>query len=157
VVRPRWPRSRPQARPSHSSRRSRHLRRKIEMNFPCWAKLLRRAALAASLLPYLSAVAQQPTPPPAETATVYKNGHIYTNDPAQPWAEVMVVQDGKIMAIGAKSLISAYILERHASTIVDLHGAFVMPGFNDAHTHFGAAAADMLSVRLYGAASIEEL
>ncbi len=102
------------------------------------------------------ASAQQPTEP-APTITVYKNAHIYTNDPAQPWAEAMVVQEGKIMAIGSKSLMSAYILERHVSNVVDLHGAFVMPGFNDAHTHLGAAAADMLSVRLYGAASIEEL
>jgi predicted amidohydrolase YtcJ len=93
----------------------------------------------------------------SNSATVYKNGHIYTNDPAQPWAEAMVVEGGKIMAIGPKGLMAAYILERHVASVVDLHGAFVMPGFNDAHTHFGAAAADMLSVRLYGAASIEEL
>src|SRR5215472_12258141 len=99
--------------------------------------------------------AQQPAP--ADTAVVYKNGHIYTNDPAQPWAEVMVVQDGKFLAVGSKGLLSAYILERHVTNIVDLHGAFVMPGFNDAHTHLGSAGADMLSVRLNGATSIEEL
>jgi predicted amidohydrolase YtcJ len=101
--------------------------------------------------------AQQTSPQPTDTAVVYKNGHIYTNDPAQPWAEVMVVQDGKFLAVGSKGLLSAYILERHVSTIVDLHGAFVMPGFNDAHTHLGSAGAGMLSVRLNGAASIEEL
>jgi predicted amidohydrolase YtcJ len=32
-----------------------------------------------------------------------------------------------------------------------------MPGFNDAHVHLGHAGADMLSVQLNGAASIEEL
>jgi predicted amidohydrolase YtcJ len=32
-----------------------------------------------------------------------------------------------------------------------------MPGFNDAHMHLGSAGAGMLAVRLYGAASIEEL
>jgi predicted amidohydrolase YtcJ len=101
--------------------------------------------------------AQQTPDQPTSTATVYKNAHIYTNNPAQPWAEVIVVQDGKILAIGPKSLISSYILERHASAILDLHGAFVMPGFNDAHTHLGSAGADMLSVRLNGATSIEEL
>jgi predicted amidohydrolase YtcJ len=100
---------------------------------------------------------QQPAAETASAAIVYKNGRIYTNDPAQPWAEVMVVQDGKIMAIGSKGLMSAYILERHASQIVDLHGAFVMPGFNDAHTHLGGGGSAMLSVQLNGAASIEEL
>src|SRR5207249_845817 len=49
------------------------------------------------------------------------------------------------------------ILERHVTNIVDLHGAFVMPGFNDAHTHLGGAGAALLSVQLNGAASIEEL
>jgi hypothetical protein len=32
-----------------------------------------------------------------------------------------------------------------------------MPGFNDAHVHLGYAGEGMLSVRLYGAASVEEL
>ena len=101
--------------------------------------------------------AQQPAPDPSSAAVVYKNGHIYTNDPAQPWAEVMVVQGGKITASGSKSVLSAYILERHVSNIVDLRGAFVMPGFNDAHTHLGGAGAGKLSVQLDGAASIEEV
>jgi predicted amidohydrolase YtcJ len=115
--------------------------------------LLAFAVIVFSLVPLSHAQEQ----PPTSTATVYKNAHIYTNNPSQPWAEVIVVQDGKILAIGPKSLISSYILERHASTIIDLHGAFVMPGFNDAHTHLGGAGAAMLSVRLNGAASIEEL
>jgi len=89
--------------------------------------------------------------------TIYKNARIYTNDPSQPWAEVMIVQGGKIMAVGGKQLMTAYILEKHFSRVVDLHGQFVMPGFNDAHVHLGGAGADMLSVRLNGAASIEEL
>src|SRR5579885_2586367 len=85
--------------------------------------------------------------------TIYKNARIYTNDPSQPWAEVMIVQGGKIMAVGGKQLMTAYILEKHFSRVVDLHGQFVMPGFNDAHVHLGGAGADMLSVRLNGAAS----
>lgn len=127
----------------------------------CRVRLPRRTFALTSATIFAIAItsvrAQQPAPEPTPNATVYKNGHIYTNDPDQPWAEVMVVQDGKIMAIGSKSLMSAYILERHVSSIVDLHGAFVMPGFNDAHTHLGGAGADKLSVQLNGAASIEEL
>lgn len=88
----------------------------------------------------------------------YLHGRIYTNDPANPWAEAMSVRDGKIRCIGK---ISFVILdcggnEQDAETI-QLKGKFVMPGFNDAHAHLGSAAADMLSVRLNGAASIEEL
>ena len=133
---------------------ARHCCALFRQNFALRATLLLGLLSPLLLLPVR---AQQQLPPPADATVVYKNGHIYTGDPAQPWAEVMVVQDGKFLAVGSKSLLSAYILERHVSTIIDLHGAFVMPGFNDAHTHLGGAGADMLSVRLNGAASIEEL
>jgi len=140
----------------HSVVGARHCRARSRQSFTRRTLLL-LLFLLSSLSFFLPPSFAQETTPPAPTATVYKNAHIYTNNPAQPWAEVMVVQDGKIMAIGPKSLISAYILERHVSNIVDLHGAFIMPGFNDAHTHLGGAGADMLSVRLNAAATIEEL
>jgi predicted amidohydrolase YtcJ len=108
----------------------------------------------AAIFAQLSQTTESPNP---SGPVIYKNAHIYTNDPANPSAEVLVVQDGKIVAIGAKSLMTPYILERHPSRVIDLHGQFVMPGFNDAHVHLGSAAADLMSVRLNGAASIEEL
>src|SRR5712671_1277711 len=89
---------------------------------------------------------------------LYMHGRIYTNDPQHPWAQALAVRDGKIICVGS---ISQVMLEcgggeGHAETI-DLHEKFVMPGFNDAHVHLGYAAQGMLAVRLYGAASIEEL
>lgn len=89
---------------------------------------------------------------------VYLHGRIYTNDPAHPWADAMAIRDGKIRCVGKMD----YVLfecggnDPSAETI-QLKGKFVMPGFNDAHVHLGAAGADMLSVRLNGVASIEEL
>ena len=88
----------------------------------------------------------------------YLHGRIYTNDPANPWAEAMSIRDGKIRCIGKIS----YVLldcggnEEGVETI-QLKGRFVMPGFNDAHVHLGAAAAGMVSVQLRGVDSIEEL
>jgi predicted amidohydrolase YtcJ len=94
---------------------------------------------------------------PAHT-TVYLHGRIYTNDPAHPWADAMAVRAGKIRCIGNLSYI---LLECGANdpdaVTVQLHGAFVMPGFNDAHVHLGNAATDLLTVPLNGVASIEEL
>jgi predicted amidohydrolase YtcJ len=90
--------------------------------------------------------------------TVYLHGRIYTNDPANPWAEAMAVRDGKIRCVGK---IDYVLLEcggnDQSAETVQLKGKFVMPGFNDAHVHLGSAGADMLSVRLNGVASIEEL
>src|ERR1700682_3289115 len=88
----------------------------------------------------------------------YLHCSIYTNAPQHPWAQAFAVRDGKITCIGT---ISHVVLECAAGEArvqtVELHGKFVMPGFNDAHVHLGYAGAGMLAVRLYGAASIDEL
>nr|WP_281376796.1 amidohydrolase [Edaphobacter lichenicola] len=41
--------------------------------------------------------------------------------------------------------------------IIDLHHAFAMPGFNDAHTHMGAAGRLQLSINLDGVKSLAEM
>ena len=41
--------------------------------------------------------------------------------------------------------------------IIDLHGAFAMPGFNDAHTHIAEAGRQKLSVNLVGVHSLAEM
>jgi predicted amidohydrolase YtcJ len=88
----------------------------------------------------------------------YIHGRIYTNDPQHLFAQALAVRDGKITCIGTIShvVLECASGEAHVET-VDLHEKFVMPGFNDAHVHLGSAGEGMLSVRLYGAASIEEL
>jgi predicted amidohydrolase YtcJ len=98
-------------------------------------------------------------PPQDESHTVnYIHGRIYTNDPQHPWAQAFAIREGKITCIGT---ISHVVLECAAgdtrAQTIDLHEKFVMPGFNDAHVHLGYAGAGMLSVRLYGAASVDEL
>lgn len=95
---------------------------------------------------------------PEVHTTVYLQGHIYTNDPAQPWAEAMAIRNGTVRCAGKLDyvLLECGGSDPSAETI-HLHGKFVMPGFNDAHVHLGSAAADMLSLRLNGVASIEEL
>jgi predicted amidohydrolase YtcJ len=98
---------------------------------------------------------------PAQDAprlVLYLHGRIYTNDPQHPWAQAMAIRDGKIACIGAIAQVLTECAggEAHPETI-ELHEKFVMPGFNDAHMHLGSAGEGMLSVRLYGAASIEEL
>ena len=89
---------------------------------------------------------------------LYLHGRIYTNDPQHPWAAAMAVRGGKIICVGsiAQVMSECGVSEAHPET-VELHEKFVMPGFNDAHMHLGYAGEGMLSVRLYGAASIEEL
>src|SRR5207237_8386055 len=87
----------------------------------------------------------------------YVHGHIYTNDPAQPWAEAIAVSEGKIACVGkmAHILLDCGGGQEGAETF-QLNGQFVMPGFNDAHVHLDGAAADELAVPLTGVTSPEE-
>ena len=88
----------------------------------------------------------------------YTHGRIYTNDPAEPWAEAMAVSDGKIVCIGktAHVLLDCGGSQQSAET-VHLNDKFVMPGFNDAHVHLGSAGADALAVELRGVKTVEEM
>ncbi len=89
------------------------------------------------------------------TVTIYRNGRIYTNDPASPWAEAMLVRGEEILAAGDDDEVSA--LADAGAKAVDLERHFVMPGFNDAHVHIGGAGEDWIAVRLNAVKSVAEL
>jgi predicted amidohydrolase YtcJ len=119
-----------------------------------FAVLLAAVLLAGFLTARLKAQSASATP----RTLYFLHGRIYTNDPQHPWAAAMAVREGKITCVGGLEQI---MLEcgggQENAEVVQLAGHFVMPGFNDAHVHLGSAGADMLAVRLNGAASIEEL
>ena len=90
--------------------------------------------------------------------TYYLHGRIYTNDPKAPWAEGLAVRDGKVYCVGTL----AHVLldcggAGNLGDTVQLHGKFLMPGFNDAHVHMGAAGRHKMTLSLNGVTSIEEL
>jgi predicted amidohydrolase YtcJ len=91
--------------------------------------------------------------------TIYfLHGRIYTNDPKQPWASALAIRDEKLLCVGS---IEHILLDCGGSNpeaeIYQLKGHFVMPGFNDAHTHLGSAGRDKLSLDLKGTDSLAEL
>ena len=94
----------------------------------------------------------------AHKTTYYLHGRIYTNDPKAPWATAMAVRDEKVFCIGS---IEHILLDCGGSNseaeIVQLKGRFLMPGFNDAHTHLGGAGRDKLTLDLKGTDSLAEL
>jgi len=98
------------------------------------------------------------TSEPSHKTTYYLHGRIYTNDPKMPWASAMAVRDEKILCIGS---IEHIMLDCGGSNpeaeIVQLKGRFLMPGFNDAHTHLGSAGRDKLTLDLKGTDSLAEL
>ena len=64
---------------------------------------------------------------------VFTNGKIYTVNTNHPFAEAVAVKDGKFMEVGSTKDIEKFVGER--TRVVDLGGAFAVPGFIDAHLH----------------------
>jgi len=95
---------------------------------------------------------------PLNKTTYYLHGRIYTSDPQHPWAVAMAIRDEKILCIGtlAHVLLDCGGAQSESDTI-QLNDQFVMPGFNDAHTHLGGAGRDKLNLSLNGVDSIAEL
>jgi predicted amidohydrolase YtcJ len=122
-------------------------------------KWLRAACPILALLfvpcPYLTTVAQSQEQSARAPETLYRNGHIYTNDATAPWAEAMLVRGEELLAVGDDDEVTA--LADKGARIVDFEKHFVMPGFNDAHVHLGGAGQDWLAVRLNGASTVAEL
>ena len=64
---------------------------------------------------------------------VFTGGTIYTQNPEAPLAEAVACKDGRIMAVGDVELIGQF--QSKTTEVVDLAGAFLLPGFIDAGGH----------------------
>jgi predicted amidohydrolase YtcJ len=81
-----------------------------------------------------------------EADTVFLNGFLWTVDPNQPKAEALAVKDNKILSVGSSSEIKKMIGD--TTRVIDLKGAFVLPGFTDCHTHFIDGGFSLSSIQL---------
>jgi predicted amidohydrolase YtcJ len=73
---------------------------------------------------------------PEAADLVLVNGHFYTLDEQQPWAEAVAVRGEQIIAVGSNSEVRKFVGSE--TETIDLDGAFALPGFNDAHVHIDA-------------------
>jgi len=81
-----------------------------------------------------------------------RGGKIYTGVAAQPTAEVVLVQDGRIAYVGTESGLPAFA---YAETL-DLRGATMFPGFTDGHAHLDGIGWRELTLNLEGSVSVAE-
>lgn len=82
------------------------------------------------------------------------NGHIYTGNDAQPFAEAMAIQQNKIIATGSSADIQK--MTGAATRQIDLKDKLVVPGFNDAHIHFLSGSLAMQTADLNTCKTSEE-
>jgi predicted amidohydrolase YtcJ len=118
-------------------------------------------SLAAALSP-ASCLAQTSASHP-HVDTIYLHGDILTgahlrksdtsNTPAR--VSAVAISQGRIVAVGSDAEILK--LKGTGTHVIDLNGAFAMPGFNDAHTHIAGAGQQHLTVDLTGSKSLAEM
>ena len=91
------------------------------------------------------------SPKPLNVDAIYSNGVIWTGAPNKPDAQIIAVDDGKIVFVGQQ-------LPSHISSdvTIDLSGKFIMPGFMDNHVHFMEGGAALASVDLRDAKTPKE-
>ncbi|MFE0019596.1 amidohydrolase [Amycolatopsis sp. NPDC059021] len=82
---------------------------------------------------------------------ILTNATVYTVDTARPWASSLAVEDGKVLALED--------VDRGPKTeVLDLGGAFVMPGFVDVHNHHALAGrAALFELTFGGDAGFEDI
>lgn len=72
---------------------------------------------------------------PAEPAdTLIVNGRIATLNPRQPNATAIAIKGERIVAVGSEAELNAF--KGSATRIIDAARRTIVPGLNDAHTHF---------------------
>ena len=79
---------------------------------------------------------------------------IWTGNPDAPWAEALLVENDRIVAVGSSSEIRPRVGD---ARILDGNGKFVVPGFIDDHVHFLTGGFRLASVQLRDAKTPEEL
>jgi predicted amidohydrolase YtcJ len=100
---------------------------------------------------------------------VLTNAKIETMDPAHEWAGAVAIRGESIVAVSYITRDTEDLQETSAADapdikpwlgpntrIIDMRGAFVMPGFNDAHVHIGESALAKLAIDCTGVQSLTE-
>lgn len=90
------------------------------------------------------------------TRTLISNARIRTMDPARPVAAALVIDAGRILAIGSDDSMAA--LAGQGAEVIDADARLVLPGFQDAHVHLLNGGVDLVeTAQLYDCTTLDEL
>jgi predicted amidohydrolase YtcJ len=88
------------------------------------------------LVAILALLLSNPAEPPADL--ILHNATIWTVDSTNSVASAVAIRDSRFVTVGSDKEVMK--LRGNKTQIIDLQGAFVVPGFNDNHVHFASAS-----------------
>jgi predicted amidohydrolase YtcJ len=74
------------------------------------------------------------------------NGKIFTNDKEKPYVEAVAIKGERIIATGTSDEILK-LADNDSTQMIDAGRKLILPGFNDAHVHFGPLDPDYIELR----------
>ena len=86
---------------------------------------------------------------------IYTNGNIWTVDQSNERVSAVAIQNGKIIAAGSDQDMNAFSSEQ--TTLFDLEGKFMMPGFIEGHGHFLGFGNSLLKLNFLDSKSWDEI
>jgi predicted amidohydrolase YtcJ len=109
--------------------------------------------IAALLVAVLASSALADDAPKADL--VLRHGIVHTLNAAQPKAEAIAIARSRIVAVGTDAEVEKLVAP--STSVVDLRGATVIPGFTESHGHLMSLGESRLSVDLNGTKSWPEI
>ncbi len=111
-------------------------------------------AAAAGALALLGCTLERRAPVvPADL--VLRHGVIYTMSPARTWADAVAIRDGRVVYVGEDPGVDKFI--GLSTSVIDLGGRLVLPGFQDSHAHPISAGLELGEASLYTAKTPAEV
>ncbi len=86
---------------------------------------------------------------------ILTNADVYTMEADQPRAHAVAIQGNRIVAVGSRSKVMRW--RGMGTDVLNLKGAFLLPGLIDGHTHFDSAGRLLMGANLLAVSDAEGL
>lgn len=116
---------------------------------------MRTAVLAAAGVLALLGCRLERRAPVVPADLVLRHGVIYTMSPARTWADAVAIRDGRVVYVGEDPGVDKFI--GLSTSVIDLGGRLVLPGFQDSHAHPISAGLELGEASLYTAKTPAEV
>ena len=87
--------------------------------------------------------------------TLFSGGTVWTADPRRPFAEAVLVRDGRIVHVGEAAQATAAAAQD--APVVELQGRMLLPGFVESHTHPAMAGLLNAKLQVIGTQSVQDV